>query len=170
MKRRCYFVLPDAETARRVEDELLLARIGNNHIHFLAKDEQGLRDLPLANFAQKSDVVHGMEVGLVAGGVTGALAGLIAYMQPEIAAWLGLGIVLVLGLAGALIGVWVSGMIGISIPNSRLRQFEQSLQEGHVLLMVDVTKDRVEEVTRLIREHHPDAQSHGVEPTIPAFP
>lgn len=170
MRRRCYFVLPDAATAQQVENQLLLARIPNHHIHFIAKNEASLEDLPLANIAQKSDIVHGMELGLIAGGATGALAGLLAYLQPEVASWLGLGIVLVLGLAGALIGAWVSGMVGISMPNSRLRQFSKTLEEGHVLLMVDTPKERVDEITDLIQRRYPSSQSHGIEPTIPAFP
>lgn len=170
MRRRCYFVLPDVETARKVEDELLLARIPDRHIHFIARDEARLKDLPRANLAQRSDIVHGMELGLITGGATGAVAGLLAYLEPAVASWLGLGIVLVLGLAGALIGIWTAGMIGISIPNSRLSQFEKPLSEGQVLLMVDVPRDQIDAITRLIQGHHPDARSHGVEPTIPAFP
>jgi hypothetical protein len=37
MRRRLYFVLPDLESARRTADDLLLARVEDRHMHFLAR-------------------------------------------------------------------------------------------------------------------------------------
>jgi hypothetical protein len=37
-------------------------------------------------------------------------------------------------------------------------------------MMVDVPRDRVEEIEALVKKHHPDAECGGVEPAIPAFP
>ena len=45
-------------------------------MHFLGKRGTDLKDLPEASFGQKTDLFHGMRVGLVAGGITGALGGL----------------------------------------------------------------------------------------------
>jgi len=36
--------------------------------------------------------------------------------------------------------------------------------------MVDVAKSRVEDITDLVKSHHPEAQIEGTEPVIPAFP
>ena len=36
MRRRLYYLLPDAGSARKIMDDLLLARIEERHIHFLA--------------------------------------------------------------------------------------------------------------------------------------
>ena len=36
MRRRLLFVLPDLTCARRMMDDLLLARIEERHIHFIA--------------------------------------------------------------------------------------------------------------------------------------
>ncbi|HID81910.1 MAG TPA: GlsB/YeaQ/YmgE family stress response membrane protein [Chromatiales bacterium] len=170
MRRRIYFVLPNAATAEAVEKELLLAHIDDHHMHFMARDDLDLKKLPKANILQRTDLVHGMELGLIVGGATGLIAGTVVYLLPEFSAWLGMGIILVLALIGAVLGSWVSGMIGISAPNTRLKRFEKILGEGHVLLMVDVPKDRVDEITDLIKKHHHDAQQFGEEPTIPAFP
>jgi len=37
-------------------------------------------------------------------------------------------------------------------------------------MMVDVPKSKVDTVTSMIKRHHPEADMHGIEPTIPAFP
>ena len=61
-------------------------------------------------------------------------------------------------------------MIGISVPSSRLTDFEEAIKAGSLLMMVDVPKTRVEEITALIKQHHPEAEVEGTEPVIPAFP
>jgi hypothetical protein len=38
MRRRIYWLLPDVESARRTMDHLLLARIAEPHIHFVARE------------------------------------------------------------------------------------------------------------------------------------
>jgi len=170
MRRRLYFLLPSVARARQVVDELLLARIDEHHIHVLANDDTTLGDLPRANLLQRSDFIHGVEIGLIVGGATGVLAGLVAIAFPPEGIQLGGWAVLALALAGALIGAWVSGMVGTDIPNSQLKEFERAVEQGQILMMVDVPKDKVETVSRMIKRHHPEADMHGVEPTIPAFP
>lgn len=170
MRRRLYFLLPDAACARQLVDELLLARIEERHIHVLAREGTALEQLPAANLLQKSDFVHGVEQGLAVGGATGVLAGLVAVTFPPAGLVLGGGAVLAIALAGAGIGAWVSGMIATDVPSVRLKEFERAVAAGHLLMMIDVPKAQVDTVTALIKRHHPEADMHGVEPTIPAFP
>ncbi|MGV6827318.1 MAG: DUF1269 domain-containing protein [bacterium] len=169
MSRRLYFVVPTVAIAQQIEKELLLARIDSGRMHFMASEGTDLHDLPEATLAQKSDVVHGLEVGLVAGGGAGVFAGFGAMfflgVSSSTAAIMGM-----LAIFGALFGAWISALIGTSVPNSRLETFQKDLQEGHVLMMLDVPKERVHEVTDMVRMHHPDTDFSGVEPTIPAFP
>lgn len=170
MRRRLYFLLPDLACARQIVDELLLARIDDHHIHVMAREDMDVGDLPAANLLQRSDFIHGIEIGLSVGGATGILAGLVAIAFPPDGIVLGGWTLLVTALAGALIGAWVAGMIGTDVPNSQLKAFQSAVAAGQILMMVDVHKNKVESVTNMIRKHHPEADMHGVEPTIPAFP
>lgn len=171
MRNRLYFVLPDVASAHEIERELLLARVDDRRMHFLGKRDTDLEDLPQASVVQKTDLIHGMEVGLVTGAALGAAFGLWLFFYPVLGvSAIGLAKVLFGGLGGALFGVWTAGMIGISTPNKRLKEYEKTLAEGHVLLMVDVPRDRVDEIRKLVVTRHPEAEDHGVEPTIPAFP
>ncbi len=169
MRRRLYFVLPNVESARRTENELLLARIEESHIHFLAREDVELGRLPSASVVQRSDLLHAMIIGLIAGGMTGAAAGAVIYFAPA-ETGLGIGIILVVALVGAVLGTWVSGMIGISVPNTQLRLFEPAVEAGQILMMVDVPKARVAEITELIHATHPEAADGGMEMDKPAFP
>jgi hypothetical protein len=68
--RRLYFLIPDVELAKRVVDELLLARVPERRIHIVAKDHRLLQEnaVPEAGLLQESDVLPAIEKGLAAGG------------------------------------------------------------------------------------------------------
>ncbi|WP_156822015.1 DUF1269 domain-containing protein [Azoarcus sp. KH32C] len=168
--KRLYFLLPDVDTVRRIVDEFLLAHIPYEHIHVLASSDVPLEELPEAGIAQKTDLVPAIERGLAVGGTVGVLAGLAALAFPPVGMVAAGGAILFGALGGAGFGAWVSAMIGVGIPNSHLQRFQEAIDKGMLLMMVDVPTDRVDEFEDMIREHHPEADIEGTEPTIPAFP
>ena len=168
--RRIYFLLPDVEVARKVVDELLLARIAEDHIHVIAKEGTAMADLPEATLAQKSDVIPALERGVAVGGATGIIAGVVAVTFPHAGLVLGGGALLGIALAGTGFGALMSTMIGVSTPNTRHTQFEEAISKGEILMLVDVPKERVEDIEEMVKQHHPEADIEGTEPTIPAFP
>lgn len=166
--KRIYFLVPNLELARKIVDELLLARIEERHIHVLAKRGTPLEDLPEASFLQKTDFIPAMERGLALGGATGLLAGLAAMAFPHIV--IGGGAILAITLAGAGVGSWVASMVGMNVGNTQLKPFEEAIEKGEILMLVDVPKPRVDEISKLIQKHHPNVEFEGTEPTIPPFP
>lgn len=170
MRRRLYFVVSDVGSAQRIRDELLLARIEDGRFHVLAKDGTDLKDLHEASILQKTDLVHGAEIGLTVGGAIGIVAGLIVILFPPAGINMQLVTVLITALLGSLFGVWVASMKASSVPNSRLKCFESAIEAGRLLIMVDVPSSRVDEIRSMITSHYPDAMDSGLEPAIPAFP
>jgi hypothetical protein len=170
MMRRIYFLVPDVSTTKRIVDELLLARIDDRHIHVIAKSGTPMEDLPEANLFQKSDFIPAVERGLALGGSVGILAGLVAITLPASAPMLAGGVLLMATLSGAGIGAWAGGMIGVSVGNTRIKQFEDAIEAGQLLLLADVPKSRVEEIEERVKQHIPQVEIEGTEPTIPAFP
>lgn len=170
MKRRLYFLLPSVDSARHTANDLLMARVDDRQMHFLAKRGTDLRELPEANFAQKSDMVHGAELGLAIGGACGVLIGVLIVFWPPEGVTLQMVAILVTTLLGAVIGAWISSLIGASIPNSRLKRFVADIEQGKILMMVDVPRHRIDEVDELVRRRHPEAAAHGFDAHIPAFP
>src|SRR5712691_6356587 len=110
MLRRLYFLLPDVDSARRTADDLLLARVEDRHMRFLAKRGTDLGELHEAGYFDKTDLVHGAGVGLGLGAAVGMIAGalVVAYppegMQPQLVA------VLIGLIGGALAGAWMASM------------------------------------------------------------
>ena len=170
MRRRIYFMLPDRASARRTMDELLLQRIEERHIHFVARPDISMEGLHEANVLQTTDLVHGAKLGALIGVAAGCVGG--AVIQ-----WLfvrdpNYQIVSVIGMAafGGLFGAWVASMVGSSVPNTRLRQFEREIAQGQILLMVDVPEHKAEDIKARIGRAHPEGHDGGIEPNIPAFP
>lgn len=170
MRRRLYFVVPDVASAQQTMNDLLLARIEERHIHCLARRGTSMDGLHEANLLQKTDLVPGAERGLLIGWMGGILLGFLLVLMPPEGFQLQLVTVLLTGLAGGLFGAWVSSLTGASVPNSRLLAFAKDIEDGRILMMVDVPARRVEEIRALVEGRHPEAVAGGVEPTIPAFP
>jgi len=170
MKRRLYYLLPDVRHARQATNELLLARIDERHIHVLARDNTDLEDLPEATMSEKSDFFHGMGLGLFVGSGTGAVLGLVLLWFPPSGLPVGLGAIPILAVFGAVFGIWVSGMIGMSMPNSQLKKFRHALARGKILMMVDVPRGKMAEVDRIMGKADLKAVNRGLEPEIPALP
>ena len=171
MRRRIYWVLPDLTSARQTMNDLLLARVEERHIHFVARESVDLGDLHPANVLQTSDVIRAAEAGLVIGiGVGATVGALLAVFFPIVGDEPQWGLIGVLAILGAVFGAWTSSMIGISAPSQRLKRFQPAIEQGAILLMVDVPRSRVLEIEKRLQALHPEARLEGIEPDIPAFP
>lgn len=170
MKRRLYFMLPNVQSARAMLDELLLARVEERHMHFCAKEGTLPMDMPEANFLQKSDVVHGLEIGMVVGAVSGLLVGTLLLAFPPEGIELRTIALLVSTIGGAIFGSWVTGMAAAAIPSSRLKPFTANIEQGEVLLIIDLPLRRVGEIEAMIEKRHPEISFGGMDAHVPAFP
>lgn len=168
--RRLYFLVPDANSAKAIVDELLLKHVEWRHMHVIARGDIPLGELPQAELAQRSDVLPALQRGVAAGAVTGMLAGLVAMAFPPAGLTIAGGAVVALTLAGGGFGAWMATMVGVDLPNTRLERYESAIADGQLLMMVDVPLDRVDEIEMLVRGHHPEADVRGADPTIPVFP
>jgi hypothetical protein len=161
MRRRLYFILPDVESARRTADDLLLARVEDRRMRFLARRGTELDPLHEAGYLDKTDMVHGAAVGLALGAIIGALVGVMVVAYPPDGTNPQLVSVLIGMLIGAPLGGWMASMAGAAVPNSRLRQFQADIDAGRVLMMVDVPLGRVDEIIELVVSRHPEARPRG---------
>lgn len=52
----------------------------------------------------------------------------------------------------------------------RLKRYEQAIESGQVLVLVDVPMERVQEIEARVRAQVPRAELEGTETRVPAFP
>lgn len=168
--RRLYFLMPDVTTTHNLVNELLLSHVEERKIHVIAKEGTPMEDLPEASLLQKSDFVPAVEKGLTLGAITGVVCGLVAMAFPPAGLVIGGGAVFAIGAAGAGIGGLMSSMVGVGLPSSRLKKFEEAINQGEFLLLIDVPRARVDEIEEIVKKHHPEADIEGTEPMMPPFP
>ena len=168
--KRMYFLARDVCAASQVVDDLLLAHIDARRIHVIARRGTPLGDMPEANLLQKSDFVPAVQRGIAMGGAAGifmAAAGLaLRIISPPVAG----GVMLASALAGAGVGSWLGGMVGMNIGNTRLKRFAPAIERGSVLVIADVPRDRVDDIQSRVGRNVPEAHAEGLEPLVPPFP
>jgi len=172
--RRIYFLTTSTDSARRITDELLLGRVVETDIHILTHTDHLSEELPEEETSDESDFVPALFKGLGLGGVTGLILGLVIAVVPffgiGVEALTGTPFLAVMVIFGALMGAFASAIVGVSIVNPSLERFEKALDEGKILVMVDVPRDRVDELADRVKRAEPGAEYCGMEPLKPAFP
>ena len=163
--RRIYFLVHDIETTHKIVDELRSEGIEDRHIHVLAKRDTPLEDMPEANELQKTDFIPALERGAALGATTGLLAGLFSLRFAGFA--IAGGPVLGILFFGATIGAIMSGLAGLQVGNSKVKKYEEAIEQGELLVMVDIAKERIDEISKVIVKHHPNAEFEGIEPILP---
>ncbi len=168
--KRIYFLLPTVQSAESIVTELAASGLPEKNIHLIANESTSLKGLPEATLMQKSDFIPAVERGIPIGGTTGLLAGLVAMSIPGFGAILGGGALIAATLAGAGVGTFLGSMVALEIPNSRHKAFEDAIDKGEILMLVDAPKDRVGHITELIIRHHAEAELEDIEPRTPLLP
>lgn len=167
--QRIYFLVPDIETSRTIVNELKEAGLEEKYIHIVAADDVPLKELPEASLLQKSDFLAAVERGIPLGAAAGLLAGLVTLVVPGGVA-MGGGALLATMAAGAGVGTWLGSMVALDIPNSRHREFQEAIEKGELLMLIDAPKERVLEIENLVLAHHPNAELERVEARILNIP
>jgi hypothetical protein len=170
MRRRLYFVLPDVDSARRTADDLLLARVEDRHMHFLARRGTDLGELHEAGYLMKTDALHGAGVGLGLGALGGLVLGAVLLFNPIEGTQPHQVTLLIAVLIGGALGAWISSMVGSSVPNSKLKHFQGEIDAGKVLMMVDVPLGTVDRIREIVVARHPEAVPAGQVRPYPVFP
>ena len=162
---RIYFIVPDIDTTHKIVDELRLEGIEDKDIHILAKRDTPLGDLPEAGVTIKTDFIPAVERGAALGGSAGLLAGLVGLQFAGFT--IAGGPVLGIMMAGTTISSLAAGLIGMGAGNFRLKKYEEAIEKGELLVLIDITEERIELIKQLITKHYLSATFEGIEPVLP---
>lgn len=168
MKRLC-FLSPDVVHAQKVVQDFRNNGVEERHIYVIAGPDTPLMDLPDGG-PDDDDFLPAFERGVGIGGAAGLLFGLAAMAFPPAGFVIGGGAVLLIGMMSASLGGLLTGIAGAAFPSTRLRAFEQAIQSGKILVMVDVPKKRVVHFNNLIQQLDPAVVIEGFEPPAPLIP
>jgi hypothetical protein len=162
--QRLYFLIPTIELTEIILGELENQGVAHKHLHVVAAITQNLKDLPEASIWQKTELAHGLEWGTGIGGTAGLLGGLLTVAFPSGGIILGGGALLIGAAAGAGVGAAMMGLMKGHEHNHQLDDFKKEIDDGKILLMVDIPKDEVDSIKQSILLHHPQANIKVSEP------
>ncbi len=128
--RRLFFLTPDVDSCQNIIKELKATGVPQRHLHVIASIEQPLDDLPEAGMLQKTELLHGFEIGAGLGGTAGILGGLLAMTFPPAGIVLGGGALLAGAAAGAGFGAVVSALMSSHEHNHELLAFQRAIEAG----------------------------------------
>lgn len=164
MNQRLYFVLPDLACASQTAHDLWRARIADQNMFFVGRDDVPLGRLNAASVTETSDLAHSLRLGAKVGLGCGALLGAYLMLVPPLGLDPGAGTLALCVLFGAVFGGWAASLVGVSVPNEQLAPFQREIDRGRIVMMVDVPPERVAEIERLVRAEHPDVANHAARP------
>ncbi|RLP53829.1 MAG: DUF1269 domain-containing protein [Ketobacter sp.] len=164
MTTRIFFLVPDEMAAEKITEDLHRAGIKDPAIHAVARrDKYPLADeIPEAGVLESSDVAHAAKRGALTGGAVGLFAGLGAVVVYPLGLIAAGGAIAALSVAGVAVGSWSSSLVGVSVTNSDFAaEFEDALDAGQILMLVDVEEQNVNTVKTTVNRAHPDLVLHS---------
>ncbi len=158
MKPKLKFLLPDIKAANKAVEALLLARVDNKNISFIAKPGTDLGALQAANTLESTNMVNDGQRGLLIGAAIGLVVGLILYFtQPWIATSFGIHGVLII-LIGMIFGAMSSALgaavFGVNLFNTDLDKFKDKIEQGAILMIVTAPFQRANEIRKIVSQLH----------------
>ena len=158
MRPQLKFLLPDIKTANQASEALLLAKIDNKNICFLAKPGLNLGSLQAASTLESSDMLNGGERGLLVGATIGLIFGLYThYFQPWITASMNIHWMVMVGvlmLLGAVLSAIGAALFGTNLFNSDLKKYKSKIDEGAILMIVSAPFQRSDEIRKIVSKLH----------------
>jgi hypothetical protein len=151
--KRLYYLTRDIDSVDAISDRLHKAGISDWNFHVLSKNKSELHKhhLHSTNPWHELDIVRGGERGVLMGLMVGFLVlATLAFVFNIALHWMIA--VSILALI-TLFGTWVGGMIGLSTENYKIRKFHDKIDQGYMLLMVDVARDQAEAFAFIINQY-----------------
>lgn len=150
MKHRRVFAVRDLATAGAAIARARANGIEERDVALVAREDIELEALPSGRLDARTDTVPAAIRGAVGGGGLGLLAGLIAATVPAFGVTVaGAGLLAALG---TMVGTWSSALIGSAVPNEVRRRFENEIEQGRILVVVDGGEDALAGVAKALRD------------------
>lgn len=142
MKSRRVYSTPDLLTAHAAIRAACEAGIRDTDISLVARPDIEVGHIPNQRKEADSDFMPAALRGAMFGGLTGLLAGTVAVLAVGMM-WAGAGLA---ALAGALIGMFASSLVGASLPDPVRRKFDGEIKAGRILVLVDAAEELLPQV------------------------
>jgi hypothetical protein len=166
--KRYFFLADNLDKLADVEHDLEANGISTPQIHILSNDDSGVttRKLNDVEAVLRKDVVHSMERGALIGAGVAALVLAIGHYSgatQSAAGWMPF-----IFLAIVMLGffTWEGGLFGIQQPHHEFKRFEQALNSGRHVLLIDID-EREHSTLNRVTAQYPELEFSGTGTSVP---
>lgn len=166
----------EEQQATRAIEQLKAEGISTDQISVIAKDKKDLKHISEETGTKAPEgIATGATAGGLLGGTAGLLAGLGMMAIPVFGPIMAAGPIVV-ALTGAAVGAGagglVGGLIGLGIPEDEAAEYENNVNEGQILVLVDKSAGHRNMIYDIFRNNHASNsrfydRNDAVSPTIP---
>jgi uncharacterized membrane protein len=135
--KRHIYAFDSTDSARTAVTALRARGIDEQCISLIARADIQLEKIPDRYLDGSTDFMPALARGSALGGIAGMFAGIVAMAIPPLGIAVGGSVLLGFFAGGALVGAWSSALIGTSVPNETRRKFEDEIEAGRTLLVID---------------------------------
>ena len=136
MKSRHVYSVPDLPAAQAALRGAREAGLQDDDLSLVARADIQIDSIPDQLKEADTDFKPAAMRGAAAGGGTGLLVGLAAAAFPPLGVTLAGAALMTLG--GTLVGTWVAALVGSTVEDPLRRKFEEQIEAGKILLVIDV--------------------------------
>lgn len=156
--KRLYYLTDSIDCVEQISSEVHRWGISDWHFHVLSKDRAGLskHQNHTDTLLRQKNIVPTIERGALIGIAAGIAAALGASALVPLLESVGRIPFAIIVFICALFGAWSIALFGIHEEQQELRKFHNDIESGKYLIMVDVKKDQIE-LVRKIMGQHPEA-------------
>ena len=158
MYRRLFFLFPDKSETEHAVQELIEAGLNTQQMHALSRPGVDLQGLPAATPNQRRDMHTKIEHSLWHLNLGIFFVALFVLVTSFISSSYYLSAASLL----VMIATYWMGYYYLTIPTIHLSGFHAAFQHGEILLMVDVPKQRVQEIEQILHHKNPSASEEGI--------
>ena len=140
MKRYVY-AFDTSDAAMSAVEYLGANGLDGHHVSLVARSDINKNELPDSLLNVSMDFNPSVKRGAVYGAATGLLVAIVVPLIPV--AHLAIGVFEIVGfmIGGVLLGVWMSSMMGASVPHKLQRKFRNEIDAGHTLVLIEHNLD-----------------------------
>ena len=154
------------ESLNSAVDLLRKKGLNDDTISVVGADKSGTDHLPDAGDFH-NDAIPAAARGAAVGSATAVIAGLAATVAMPGLIVGGAAALLLTAAGGASFGALASTLVGASVPNSQIREYEEAIERGEFILIVELEDEQYEGVKQELHKHIPGLIIEGKVDPIP---
>lgn len=157
MKTKLYFLCPNLTITIQLVKELHAIKITDDNIHIVGNDHAKLQKAQLheATIWQTTDLIPSLGLGATVGAIVGSISGALLMHYPLLCLDLGYMTLIGMFFFGTAFGAWISSMVGMSLPAPIIERFQESLDQGEYLIIIDIKSQEKDKLLEDIAHKYP---------------